>query len=106
MTNSNYNNFEYFYTIFEVGNKGFVIKEEYLSSSLYQSQQDIFLEFAEKIAEKLENQTEKQLLKELGYVGSYEIETHYAVIKTHMEGIGTALGCSKDKEKRSYNDKE
>lgn len=101
MIKSNNDNYEYFYTIFEIGTKGYIVKEEYLSSNLYQSQQDIFLEFAEKIAEKLENQTEEQLLKELGCVRFYEIETHHAVIKTHTEGIGTALGCSKDKEKRN-----
>lgn len=101
MTNSNYNNFEYFYTIFEIGDKGFIIKEEYLPSNIYQSQQEKFSEFVEKMAEKLEIQTEEQLLKELGYINYYDIKTHHAEIKVHTEGIGTALGCSKDKEKRN-----
>lgn len=101
MTNSNYNKFEYFYTIFEIGTKGYIIKEEYLSSNLYQSQQDKFLEFAEEMAEKLKNKTKEQWLKEIGFISSYEIKSHHVEIKTHTEGLGTALGCSKDKEKRN-----
>lgn len=101
MTKSNHDNYEYFYTIFEVGSKGFIIKEEYLPSNLYESQQGKFFEFAENAAEKLENQTEEQLLNELGYINSYDIVTHHAEIKVHTEGIGTALGCSKDKEKKN-----
>lgn len=101
MTNYNFNGENYFYTIFETGAKGYILKEKLLNPSFEKTEQDDFFELAEIIGEKLSTNTEEELLNEIGYLCSYNIETHKAQIKTHTQGIGTVLASSKDKNRKN-----
>jgi|SRR5690606_13013440 len=92
---------KYFYTIFETRTKGYILKEKLLNPSFEKTEQDDFFQLAEIIGEKLSTNTEEELLNEIGYLCSYNIETHKAQIKTHTQGIGTVLASSKDKNRKN-----
>lgn len=101
MTNYNFNGENYFYVIFESGTKGYILKEKLSKPSFEKIEQDDFFELAEMIGEKLSSITEEELLNEIGYLSFYSIETHKAEIKIHTQGVGTVLGCSKDKKREN-----
>lgn len=99
-TNYNFNGKNYFYTILESATTGYVIKEKFLEPSFEKNEQDEFFKFAEIIGKSLSNQYQKSVPK-IEYLSSYKIETHKAEIKTHTQGLGTVLCCSKDKNREN-----
>ncbi len=101
MTNYNFNGNNYFYTIFEFEDKGFILKEKYLSPDLKIQKQEEFFKFAEIIGDKLMNLTEQEMLEELGYLSSYKIENHKAEIITQTQGLCTVVCSSKDKLRKN-----
>lgn len=95
---TNFEDYKYIYTLFESGNKGFIIKEKPFNTISEQSETEEFFEFAEKVEVKL---LSNQTIEDIGYLSSYSIETHKARIKTHTKDLGTVSGASLDKRRNN-----
>ncbi|WP_312082478.1 hypothetical protein [Epilithonimonas hominis] len=89
MTNYKFDGKSYFYVLFETGNKGFILSEKNLDFTSFTKTEKEFFELAESISEET-------LLKEIGYVSSYEIKTHKAEIDTT-----NTIATSFDKQRRN-----
>ncbi|QIY82767.1 hypothetical protein HER18_04045 [Chryseobacterium sp. NEB161] len=96
MNNYKFDGKSYFYTLFESGNKGFILSEKNLDFTSFTKTENEFFELAESIGEKLLTMSEKTILTEIGYVSSYEIKTHKAEIDTT-----NTIGVSYDKQRRN-----
>ena len=78
----------YFYIIFEVGSKGYVLKETYLPYNSYKKEEEEYLKYSNLIDEKLhQGFTENEVLEELGYLNIYHIQTHKAKISIHNQDL-------------------
>lgn len=96
MINYKFDGKSYFYVLFETGNKGFILSEKNLDLTFFRKLEDEFFELAESIGEKFLNINEAQLLSEIGYFSSYNIETHKAEIDTT-----NTIATSFDKQRRN-----
>lgn len=93
---TNFEDYKYIYTLFESGNKGFIIKEKPFNTISEQSETDAFFEFADEVEVKL---LSNQTIEDIGYLTSYSIETHKARIKIHTKGLGALSDASLDKRR-------
>ena len=101
-----YKEYTYYYTLFEVGSKGYVLKEKYLPLDCKRKEEEECLKLSNLIDEKLhEGYTENQVLEELGSQYIYDIQTHKAIIKTHYQGVCSVLwyGESQNKQNTMYH---
>lgn len=87
----------HFYTLFESGSKGYILKEEFLPQKFGEEQSQAFFDLTEIVGEKLYNgYSEQKLLDEMGYISDYEINSNREEIK-HIQGLCTVLGLSNSK---------
>lgn len=101
-----YNEHTYYYTLFEVGSKGYVLKEKYIPLDCIEEEEREYLKLSNLIDEKLhQGYTENEVLDELGALYIYDIQTHKARIKTQPQGICNVLysGESLNKQNTMYH---
>ena len=102
LLNNNPKKDEYYYTLFESGNKGFVLKEEYEPRKFQYQLTEEFFDLSALVGEKFHNGiSEEKLLEEIGYSLVYELNSHKEEIISFPEGFCSVLGTSKDKSDKN-----
>ena len=92
MENNNPNKDEYYYTLFESGNKGFVLKEEFEPQKFQYQLTEDFFDLSALVGEKFHNGiSEEMLLEEIGYSLVYELNSHKEEIISFPEGFCSVL---------------